>query len=70
MPRESLDVPEDLPKQAARQVVLGQLVAGCWTSLTNLAALTLELVGCSFLSQAREGGEPLRESRRLHRSSP
>jgi len=26
MPRESLDVPEDLPKQAARQVALGQLL--------------------------------------------
>jgi len=25
MPRESLDAPEDLPKQAARQVALGQL---------------------------------------------
>jgi len=26
-PRESLDVPEDLPKQAPRQVALGQLAA-------------------------------------------
>jgi len=26
MPRESLDVPEDLPKQAPRQVALGQLL--------------------------------------------
>jgi hypothetical protein len=25
MPRESLDAPEDLPKQATRQVALGQL---------------------------------------------
>jgi hypothetical protein len=41
MPRESLDVPENLPKQAPRQVALGQLEdkvlrmldgtpVGCW----------------------------------------
>jgi len=27
MPREALDAPEDLPKQAARQAALGQLEA-------------------------------------------
>jgi hypothetical protein len=28
MPREPLDVPEDLPKQALRQVALGKLALG------------------------------------------